>query len=308
MKNKISWLRTGIQIIAFILINAGFFGIAAFATSPMLRNISLPIGACRYLEKSVSWCYLYNLQVGLTTGWETIYVFIVLPAIIFMLTVAILGRAWCGWVCPLGFAADLFIKLRKSFKLSHIQIPLAAKEFLDRIKYAGLFLTVLISISIGIPILGLTAFKSSYALPLCQVCPAKPLFILLQQGVGILPFSPLALLPILMLAIFIAGSLAIRRFWCRFCPIGALISLFNRISSLWLSKDVKKCTKCGICKRCCPVGVTKVYDEKVDVNVTARECIMCFRCVELCPEDRCLEVRFLNKKIISSKYRISIGG
>ncbi|MEW6070320.1 MAG: 4Fe-4S binding protein [Candidatus Thermoplasmatota archaeon] len=308
MRNKISWLRTSIQIMSFILINAGFFGVAPFATSPILRNVSLPIGACHYLEKGVVHCYLYNLQAGLTIGWESMYVFIIIPAIIFTLTAALFGRAWCGWVCPLGLGADLFTKLRKSFKLSYIQIPLAAKEFLDRIKYAGLFLIVLISLSIGIPLLGLTIFRSAYALPLCQVCPAKPLFILLQQGIGILPYSPLPPLSILMLTVFIAGSLAIRRFWCRFCPIGALISLFSRISSLWLSKDVKKCTKCGVCKRCCPVGVTKVYDEKVDVNVAARECIMCFRCVELCPEDKCLEVNFLNKKIISSKYRIPTGG
>jgi polyferredoxin len=67
-------------------------------------------------------------------------------------------------------------------------------------------------------------------------------------------------------------------------------------------KDVRKCTRCGICARVCSMQNKNVYEERIDKNVNSRECIRCFRCVDLCPEDGCLKVKFLGKKIFESKF------
>lgn len=304
--NNISRIRLIVQTISFIFINAGIFGIAALSTHSSLKDLYLPITSCHYLEKGIADCYFYNLQNGLTTGSVDLYIYLFVPTIIFIILILILGRIWCGWICPLGFAPDLLMRLRRALKIPYFKVPDSSKPILESIKYVALFLVIWISLGIGIHALELTVFHSSLNLPLCQVCPAKPLFTLWQMIPGILPTSTgIPAIAIFMLIVFIIGSLSIRRFYCRFCPIGAAISLFARTSTPQLYKDINKCTECGVCARCCPAGVTKVYEEKKEENVTAPECIMCFLCVELCPEDDCLKVNFFSRPIIKSKFSIS---
>jgi polyferredoxin len=111
-------------------------------------------------------------------------------------------------------------------------------------------------------------------------------------------------LAILVLVTIIA--LAYRRFWCRICPLGGLIALFNRYPPFkWasitrLNKVEEKCTKCGICKRVCPTQVTEVY-EKEGGDVTTSACILCLRCVEMCPYEDCLKLNVAGKTIFKSR-------
>ena len=72
------------------------------------------------------------------------------------------------------------------------------------------------------------------------------------------------------------------------------MGLLNRVWFLRLNKDEEKCTKCGICKRVCPLGVTEVYDLKGG-DVTSTNCMLCLRCVEMCPYDDTLKMNFLGK-------------
>jgi polyferredoxin len=92
---------------------------------------------------------------------------------------------------------------------------------------------------------------------------------------------------LIVLALVTAAAFFFRRSWCKICPLGALIALFNRfppfkwISGVRLDKVEEKCTKCGICKRVCPTRL-EVYEEKGG-DVAASQCIYCLRCVEMCP-------------------------
>jgi len=95
--------------------------------------------------------------------------------------------------------------------------------------------------------------------------------------------------------VVLAASFKVRRFWCRFCPTGVSIGAANKfkilkkLPFLCLSKEKEKCTKCGICKRVCPVQVTEVYEGggKIDTQM----CLLCLRCVEMCPERGCLSLK-----------------
>jgi polyferredoxin len=113
-------------------------------------------------------------------------------------------------------------------------------------------------------------------------------------------------LNILVLVLVTIGAFALRRFWCRLCPLGGLIAVFNRFipfkraSVIRLNKEEEKCTKCGICKRVCPPQVTEVYEEKGG-DVTASGCILCFRCVEMCPYEDCLKIDAVGKSIYKSQ-------
>ncbi len=55
----------------------------------------------------------------------------------------------------------------------------------------------------------------------------------------------------------------------------------------------ENCIKCGVCATECPVQVIKYSDFKVS---DIQECLMCFRCVKLCPN----QARGIDKSIINS--------
>jgi polyferredoxin len=113
-------------------------------------------------------------------------------------------------------------------------------------------------------------------------------------------------LNLIILGIITVGALAYRRFWCRICPLGGLTALFStfapfkRIALMRLHKVEEKCTKCGICKRVCPTQVTEVYEEKSG-DVTTSGCMLCFRCVEMCPYEDTLKVKFAGKTVFKSR-------
>ena len=111
---------------------------------------------------------------------------------------------------------------------------------------------------------------------------------------------------LIFLALVIVGTFFIRRGWCRFCPTGISISIVNKFKGLkWapmlhLDKNETKCTKCGICKRVCPVQVTEVYEQKSGKVMTSM-CMLCLRCVEMCPYEDCLRVKLSGKTVLKSR-------
>ena len=111
---------------------------------------------------------------------------------------------------------------------------------------------------------------------------------------------------LIFLALVVVSSFFIRRGWCRFCPTGCSIAALNRLRGfewapvLHLDKNETKCTKCGICKRVCPVQVTEVYEQKGGKIMTSM-CMLCFRCVEMCPYEDCLRVNLGGKTVFKSR-------
>ena len=122
--------------------------------------------------------------------------------------------------------------------------------------------------------------------PFCLVCPMRPLCVLAEMGFGFMNPSYISDLlvnfsgPLYMFGWYITSlnlavlilvtiaALAFRRFWCRICPLGALIALFSTFAPFkWIAltrlhKEEQKCTKCGICKRACTTKVTQMYEER----------------------------------------------
>ena len=149
----------------------------------------------------------------------------------------------------------------------------------------------------------------------------KPLCVLGQTGVGVMRpdwiFGPttgefyqlgfyVTSINLFILGLVTVAAFFVRRSWCRICPLGGFIALFNRfkpfkwISGVRLDKDEEKCTKCGVCKRVCPTQVTEVYENKGG-DVTTSQCILCLRCVEMCPYENCLKFKFGGKTVFRSR-------
>ncbi len=82
----------------------------------------------------------------------------------------------------------------------------------------------------------------------------------------------LYVLKISVLAVFLLLFVITKRPFCRtFCPLGAIYSLFNRVSVMQMEVE-GKCVDCDMCVDVCPVDI-RIAD---DPNSPA--CIRCLKC------------------------------
>ena len=307
IKNKVTRVRNIVQLGWFIIFANGLlFGFPVFGTHPMLRYIFIPNLTTKYLINSPTHCYFFELQSAIQTGFAQYYLNLIIPLLVIFILLLLLARFWCGWLCPFGFIQDLMMYLRQLFRLPYSELDYSIIRILDKAKFAILFIVILLVFMVSLPNYGLSYFKAELHEPFEQFCPARPLFVYFQQLIGWEPWSTgVPTLGVIVLGFFFISAFFIRKFYCRICPVGAINSFFNKYSLLTLQKDGDKCTKCRICLRACPMDIEEIYEEKNKTNISSKECIHCYRCVELCPEDDCLSVAFLDKKILRSKHPVN---
>jgi ferredoxin-type protein NapH len=178
---------------------------------------------------------------------------------------AVSGSLACGWACPFGFLQDGLGKLTSR--------KLVLPGWVGYTRYV-----VLVGLVLLLPfVLGLrgTPFEEQ-TVSICRLCPAGAL----EAGV---PYSVQSLLAgkgwlmswykVLILGAFFAAALFIHRPWCRMlCPLGGLLSLFNRFSLFHLRFQAQECIECNLCRSRCSMGV------KVDEKVNVTGCIRCLEC------------------------------
>jgi len=272
---------------------------------------SLPTLSCEYGDH-IARCYLYDLQMILTRDSQNYYRLLIEPTLFFVVLGIVGGRMWCGWVCPLGFLQDLLTRLRCRLRLRGITFGSSGRRVLRGLAYALLASTLFIAVVIGWP--GSRLYRHNTALfrPYCQLCPSRQLTPLIEgksaDFMRIDRFSAvsrgMSLLSMGFLGVFIVGAFCSRRLWCRLCALGALMSIIrlNKFSLPNLKKDRIACTRCGICARVCPADLTRPYLERVKAGVLDRDCILCLKCVESCPEERALQATFSRIPIFRASY------
>ena len=170
------------------------------------------------------------------------------------------GSLVCGWACPFGFLQDLLSKLTSK----KILLP----GWLGYFRYV-----VLVGLVILLPaILGMKNIPfDDQTISICRLCPAGAL----EAGV---PYSIQSMLAgkgwymsgfkTGVLVTFLVSAVFVHRPWCRlFCPLGGLLSLFNRFSLFHLRFKASECTECNLCRSRCPVGV------KLDQKANAIDCV-----------------------------------
>ena len=259
--------RIIVQILSAIGINSYFFAIPkkAIYQGP-LKGFPCPTLNCYACPLARFACPIGSLQHYAAIRAMPFYLMGV-----FGVTGFSVGRAPCGWLCPFGFIQDLLYKI-KTFK---IQIP----RFMSYLKFA-----ILVIVAILLPYLTHESWFS-------KVCPVG----LLEGGIPIIAWNPktgglaelrhligwlfFAKLGILM---FILGlSVISKRPFCRlFCPLGAILAVFNKVSLLQINRKRGEynCEDCNMCKSVCPMDVN-IYQDLTDID-----CIRCGKCIYECPE------------------------
>jgi len=267
-----------------------------------------PSKTCKFVGReyrAIRGCPTYFLSEAMTYG--TIFKYLGL-ILIFVSFGFLFGKAFCGWFCPIGFLTDLLDEIRKLFKISYWNMPRPVADWLVKIRYIILSFIVLVGLAVGMPFLSNHVIRKEFFQMSCQLCPAKIIFGIIPGGWNLyldynsMLFGAMTTISVLTFVIFLSG-LFIRRAWCRICPNGAILSLFNSGCLLVKHKELQKCTKCGVCYNVCPYDNEDVYMIKDKKQVNGINCMNCLTCVDACPENDCLTVTFAGKKIMKSKFR-----
>lgn len=208
----------------------------------------------------------------------------------FILLGVLLGRFICGFLCPFGWFQDLLHKIPGK-KLSTAKLkPLRYLKYVILVVFV-ILLPAFVTNSLGMG----DPFFCKYICPQGVLEGAIPLA-LANSGIRA-ALGHLFTFKFTVLALFIILSILFYRPFCKWiCPLGAVYSLFNKVSFLKIQVDHEKCVGCQKCSRVC----------KMDVNVVDTpnhpECIRCGECMKACPTDAiCYHYGFSTKKQAENK-------
>ncbi len=199
---------------------------------------------------------------GQTLRIEELYLILLFSLLLtlgFLLTTMILGRVWCGWLCPQTTLSDLaeWFATRLGLQKKNLLKEQPIQKIALQIVY--LFLAFLVSANL------LWYF-------------IEPWDFFAKLVTGQLHYASCISLLLVTLVIYLDLAL-IRRLMCSdFCPYGRLQTTLADQATLTLHLppvELHRCIKCGSCVRVCPMGI----DIRSGYQI---ECINCGRCLDAC--------------------------
>jgi polyferredoxin len=228
------------------------------------------------------------------------------PALVVVVLTVVLGRFFCGWVCPLGTLLDYFHRLfRPVARRTNAWINSYSSNN-RRLSDAGratryvVLITVLLAAMLAFPLVG---FVDPFSLLVRGLTfSVDPMFYRGVKGCfawagegwsrdvllpfvkkHIIPFRPMIFhltgVSAAILALIFVLELAAQRFWCRYlCPVGTLFGLLAR-RSLVKRVPVRVCKSCSHCAAICRMDA---LDPAAGFSPEA--CTLCMDCVDSCPK------------------------
>lgn len=264
--SRLPFRRRCIQLAAALIYNANLKGFGNGSIyQGKLKGMCVPGLNCYSCPGALWACPLGTLQNALSSVTYRIPMYIFGLLVLFGL---LFGRLICGFLCPFGLLQELLYllplpKLGKS----------RATRALSFLKYLILavfvvLLPLLLGLWQGLPVPAFCKY----------ICPAGTLE-------GGLPLTwkneslralcgALFQWKVFLLLLFLISMTMVYRSFCRFvCPLGAIYSLFAKISLFGIRLNEENCTHCQKCVRVC----------KMDIRLPGdRECIHCGDCIPVC--------------------------
>ncbi len=157
------------------------------------------------------------------------------------------GRVFCSSLCPFGALQDILERI----------VPRRWRRSLPQwLHDRALWLKYVI-------LAGLIAMAVAYAeLSVFQYF--EPFGTLFYQSQSLLLWG--------ILSVFVAGSIFVPRFYCRYaCPLGASLGVIS-IAAFWKIKRVPQCEVCKVCEKACPTGAIRLQ------AIDFKECVRCDVC------------------------------
>ena len=200
--------------------------------------------------------------LGQAAAGQTLYWPFLATALIPIAFTLVVGRFFCGWLCP----ASLLYELNSNFAswLRWAGLKAGNRRFDGRIKYAVLGLGLVLS-----------ALSGSVL-----VAAAYPPAVIGREIYYAVALGGFGAGMVFFLATLLFDLLVARRGFCRYlCPGGALYSLLGRYRLVRIRRIVETCNDCALCNVVCEFGLDPLNDK------FGQECTNCAACIAVCPMD-----------------------
>ncbi len=194
-----------------------------------------------------------------TTTALYLYLPMLFSVLVPVLLTVVLGRVYCGWICPMNLLLEMNDRLRTL--LEKVGYNTRDVRFKRKTKYIVLGLGLLTAYLAGMPLLSLIyppavlsreAFYKTYNG---------------AWGNGLLLIGAICFFELILS----------RRWWCRYiCPGGAVYVALSRFRLLHIQRNDNFCDRCGDCLPACP------YDLKPMTRQLTAECDQCGSCIAVC--------------------------
>lgn len=309
-------LRFTVQVLMLVFTVYGAALVGHYAAEKITG--ALPALSCAYDLQNAAYCVLiptqhqvhHRIGEGLVRAQEITFA-IVLPLVFTVLTFFafffVLGKTFCGWICPLGTLQELIGRLGRRFQIGPRRLE--AGDLVENRKVRPVKWLMLLVLVFLLPLLaGLGIAPHSLGNPYCDVCPSRiattlltgnteQLALRVDDGVGF----ALGAAANALIGFVLVGALAIRQPFCRICPMLAFNALFQRLSPMRLAKPARHahCGQCTICAEACPMDIREVATEQ-GRRAYHEDCTLCGRCVEFCPQDGTLSLKWGPFKLFAS--------
>lgn len=184
---------------------------------------------------------------------------LLLSILIPVILTVLLGRFFCGWLCPMHLLLELNDKIRKllsKFGYNTRDIP-----FSRNAKFVVLVIGLVIAFFMGLPLLSLIYPPA--------VISREIIYKIYRGfwGTGLLMLGTICFIELILS----------RRWWCKYiCPGGAIYCLLSKFKILGIKRNDDNCTQCGKCDPVCP------YDLKPMTKELRTECDQCGLCIAAC--------------------------
>ena len=266
-----------------------------------------PADGAVHLDKPVS-IFLQTdplVAVSTTLAGHSLYTGLVWALLVIVPTM-LLGRFFCGWICPFGTLHQWVSAIKPNIKGGKRIRRNRFKKYM-RIKYYILVSMLVASafgaVQIGLmdPICIMVRSVGLAVIPAVNAMAAWFLDGVAMTNVGFMQsFADwghevrvdwiTAKDPVVHGAWFVGFTFLgllytnrfVTRFWCRgLCPLGAMLGIFSKFSIFGMRKDHEKCTGCNLCLIHCQAA----DEPQGGAQWHQTECHMCFNCESVCPED-----------------------
>lgn len=223
-------------------------------------------------------CPLGYIETAVASQTSTFRLF--LPFIIIVVLTILVGRFFCGWLCPVPLTRKLFTnKLDTTNDYSRDCTNIKPADRVPAKKNIYSSLGVLVGTIGATAICGFPIF--------CLICPIGLIFATIFSIIRLIGFNE-PTFDILLFPLILGLEFFLFRQWCsKFCPVGALLSLcgsFNRFFVPTIDKNKCLQAKNGInCKHC-----REVCSLDIDLNDNLgkgnlADCSKCRECADHCP-------------------------